>query len=113
MAAGLGSRYGGFKQIDRVGPGGEMLLEYAVFDAWRAGFRRVVFIIRRELADAFAALARGLPADLDVSWVFQEADRLPAWFARAPREKPWGTVHAVLSARDVINAPVAAGNADG
>ena len=89
-----------------------MLLEYAVFDARRAGFRRVVFIIRRELADAFAELARGLPADLDVSWVFQEADRLPAWFAPAPREKPWGTVHAVLSARDAITTPFAAVNAD-
>jgi UTP-glucose-1-phosphate uridylyltransferase len=112
MAAGLGSRYGGFKQVDRVGPSGEMLLEYAVFDARRAGVRRVVFIIRHELADAFAGLARGLPADLDVSWVFQEAERLPAWFARAPREKPWGTVHAVLSARDTVTTPFAAINAD-
>src|ERR1035437_8590132 len=60
MAAGLGTRYGGFKQVDRVGPRGEMLLEYGVFDARRAGFRRVVFIIRRELAPAFDVLARGL-----------------------------------------------------
>src|SRR5947207_13560059 len=80
MAAGLGSRYGGFKQVDRVGPSGEMLLEYALFDARRAGCHRVVFIIRHELADAFAQLARGLPADLDVSCVFQEAERVPAWF---------------------------------
>jgi hypothetical protein len=112
MAAGLGSRYGGFKQVDRVGPSGEMLLEYAVFDARRAGFRRVVFVIRHELADAFAELARGLPRDLEASWVFQDADRLPAWFERTDRTKPWGTVHAVLAARDAIAAPFAAVNAD-
>ena len=112
MAAGLGSRYGGFKQVDRVGPTGEMLLEYAVFDARRAGFRRVVFIIRDELADAFANLKRSLPADLEVSWVFQKADRLPPWFVAPARRKPWGTVHAVLSARDAISAPFAAVNAD-
>jgi choline kinase len=112
MAAGLGSRYGGFKQVDRVGPSGEMLLEYAVFDARRAGVRRVVFIIRNELADAFASLRRGLPADLDVSSVFQEAGRLPSWFVPPARRKPWGTVHAVLSARDAIDTPFAAVNAD-
>lgn len=89
-----------------------MLLEYAVFDARRAGFRRVVFIIRHELADAFANLKRSLPADLDVSWVFQEADRLPSWLVPPARRKPWGTVHAVLSARDVIATPFAAVNAD-
>ncbi len=112
MAAGLGSRYGGFKQIDRVGPSGEMLLEYAVFDARRAGWRRVVFIIRRELSGAFADLARGLPPDLDVSWVYQDADRLPPGSAPAVRTKPWGTVHAVLAARDTIDGPFAAVNAD-
>jgi hypothetical protein len=112
MAAGLGLRYGGFKQVDRVGPGGEMLLEYAVFDARRAGFRRVVFIIRRELTDAFADLARHLPSELDVSSVCQDPQRLPAWFTPPPRTKPWGTVHAVLAARDVISAPFAAVNAD-
>jgi hypothetical protein len=112
MAAGLGSRYGGFKQVDRVGPSGEMLLEYAVFDARRAGFRRVLFIIRDELADAFADLKRTLPADLDVSWVFQQADRLPSWFRPPARRKPWGTVHAVLSARDAIDTSFAAINAD-
>ena len=112
MAAGLGSRYGGFKQVDRVGPSGEMLLEYGVFDAHRAGFRHVVFVIRRELAGAFAELEPSLPADLDVSCVFQDAGRLPAWFDAPPRTKPWGTVHAVLSARDAIAAPFAAVNAD-
>lgn len=112
MAAGLGTRYGGFKQVDRVGPRGEMLLEYGVFDARRAGFRRVVFIIRRELAPAFDALARGLPSGLDVACVYQDVDRLPAWFAPPVRTKPWGTVHAVLAARDAIGEPFAVVNAD-
>ncbi len=112
MAAGLGTRYGGFKQVDRVGPRGELLLEYGVFDARRAGFRRVVFIIRRELAPAFDALARVLPPGLDVSCVYQDDDRLPAWFAPPSRTKPWGTVHAVLAARDAVAEPFAVVNAD-
>jgi choline kinase len=112
MAAGLGSRYGGFKQVDRVGPAGEMLLEYAVFDARRAGFRRVVFVIRRELSNAFADLARQLPRDLDVSWVYQDPGRIPSWFVPPPRTKPWGTAHAVLAARDAISAPFIVVNAD-
>src|SRR5262249_30584305 len=98
MAAGLGTRYGGFKQVDHVGPSGEMLLEYAMFDARRAGFRRVLFIIRRELIDAFAGLEHTLPRDLDVSWVIQDPDVLPGGFRRPPaRTKPWGTVHALLA----------------
>jgi choline kinase len=112
MAAGLGLRYRGFKQLDRVGPGGEMLLEYAIFDARRAGFRRVVFIIRRELTEAFAELARHLPSDVEVSSVCQDPERLPAWFTPPRRTKPWGTVHAVLAARDAISTPFAAVNAD-
>lgn len=112
MAAGLGSRYGGFKQVDRVGPAGEMLLEYAIFDARRAGFRRVVFVIRRELANAFADLERQLPADLDVSWVYQDPNQLPSWFTSPPRTKPWGTAHAVLAAREAISAPFIVVNAD-
>jgi hypothetical protein len=113
MAAGLGTRYGGFKQVDQVGPGGEMLLEYAIFDARRAGFRRVLFIIRAELVDAFTGLKRTLPADLDVSWVLQDPDVLPAPFTRPPqRTKPWGTVHALLAARRAIGGPFAAVNAD-
>ncbi len=112
MAAGVGSRYGGFKQIDCVGPSGEMLLEYAVFDAWRAGFRRVVFIIRRELDRAFADLAAGLPPELEIVRVHQDADVLPPGFSAAHRAKPWGTVHAVLAARDVIDEPFVCVNAD-
>jgi len=112
MAAGLGSRYGGFKQVDQVGPSGEMLLEYAVFDARRAGFRRMVFVIRRELTKAFSELAGRLPADLEVSLVCQDAERLPSWFEPPPRTKPWGTVHAVLAARDVITTSFSVVNAD-
>ena len=113
MAAGLGSRYGGFKQVDRVGPGGEMLLEYAMFDARRAGFHRVLFIIRQELVDAFSGLTRTLPADLNVAWVIQDPDALPDGFRRPPeRTKPWGTVHALLAACREIAGPFAAINAD-
>src|SRR5205814_4653045 len=112
MAAGLGSRYGGLKQIDRVGPAGETLVDYAVFDARRAGFRRVVFIIREELTDAFADLTRHLPAGLDVSWVYQDPSRLPPGSGAPRRTTPWGTVHAVLAARRAIGSPFATINAD-
>jgi hypothetical protein len=113
MAAGLGTRYGGFKQVDRIGPSGEMLLEYAIFDARRAGFRRVVFIVRRELVEAFDGLMRTLPPDLDVSWVVQDPDVLPGTFSRPPaRTKPWGTVHALLATRDAVDGAFAAVNAD-
>ena len=112
MAAGLGTRYGGFKQIDRVGPRGEVLLEYAVFDARRAGFRHVVFIIRRELAPAFDALARVLPSGLDVSCAYQDDERLPEGCVPIARAKPLGTVHAVLSVRDPSGGPYAVVNAD-
>ena len=112
LAAGLGTRYGGFKQVDRVGPGGEVLLEYAVFDARRAGFHRIVFVIRRDLAPAFDALAHLLPPGLDVSCVYQDGERLPDGFAAPSRVKPWGTVHAVLSAHDASGGPYAIVNAD-
>ncbi len=113
MAAGLGSRYGGAKQFDRVGPGGESLVEYAIFDARRAGFGRVVFIIRRDLDAAFGALKRALPGDLEIACVVQDPGDLPPGFVRPPnREKPWGTVHAVLAARDLVSSPFAVINAD-
>jgi hypothetical protein len=80
MAAGMGSRYGGAKQIDGVGPRGETLLEYSLYDARRAGFGRVVFVTRRDLADAFATLTGRLPADFDVRIVYQTHDQVPSWF---------------------------------
>lgn len=112
MAAGVGSRYGGAKQMDGVGPGGELLLEYAVFDARRAGFGRAVFIIRRELAVAFDDLARRLSHAIDVTCVIQEAADVPAWFNAPPRTKPWGTAHAVLTARHAVDTAFAVVNAD-
>jgi hypothetical protein len=104
MAAGVGSRYGGPKQLDRVGPAGETLVDYAIFDARRAGFTRVVLVIREALTAAFSDVVRHTPGDLPVSWVYQE---------EAPgRAAPWGTVHAVLAARDAVASPFATINAD-
>ena len=112
MAAGLGSRYGGLKQLDRVGPDGETLIDYAVFDARRAGFTRVVFVIREELADAFASFIRRFSTGLDVSCVYQDVSRLPAGFRAPQRSTPWGTVHAVLAAKGAVASPFATINAD-
>jgi hypothetical protein len=114
MAAGLGSRYGGLKQIDRFGPGGETIMDYAVFDALAAGFGKVVFIIRRDFEAEFRAVVAGkYEVRLAVDYVFQELGDLPAGFAAPPgRTKPWGTVHAVWCARNVVREPFACVNAD-
>ena len=114
LAAGMGSRYGGLKQLDPVGPGGETILDYAVFDAIRAGFGRVVFVIRRDFADAFATqVAAKYAGRIRVDTVFQALDALPAGTSiPAGREKPWGTGHAVWCARDAIREPFAVIGAD-
>jgi NDP-sugar pyrophosphorylase family protein len=114
LAAGLGSRYGGLKQIDPVGPSGETLLDYAVFDALRAGFDRVVFVIRRDFADAFRAqVIAKYSGQVRTDVVYQELETLPAgWAAPAGRQKPWGTGHAVWCAREAIREPFAVINAD-
>ena len=113
MAAGLASRYGSSKQLDGVGPKGELLLEYSIFDAKRAGFTRVVFVIRKEIEEAMREFATRLPADLDVKFAIQDLSQVPSWFGvPATRTKPWGTVHAVLAARDLIDGPFAVLNAD-
>ena len=114
MAAGLGSRYGGLKQIDPVGPCGEVLVHYSLYDAARAGFARVVFVIRREHeADFRAVIGDRVAGALQVDYAFQELDDLPAGFAvPAGRTKPWGTAHAVLAARRLIDGPFAVINAD-
>ncbi|TAK17351.1 MAG: nucleotidyltransferase [Acidobacteria bacterium] len=113
MAAGLASRYGSSKQLDGVGPRGELLLEYSIFDARRAGFTRVVFIIRREIEPAMREFARRLPADLTVDFAVQDLSQVPSWFATpSTRTKPWGTVHAVLAARGILDGPFAVLNAD-
>lgn len=114
MAAGMGSRYGGLKQIDPVGPSGEVVLDYSVFDAVRAGFGRVVFIIRRDIEDAFKKqVGDHYTGRIDVDYVFQELDDLPGGYdVPKGREKPWGTTHAILACRDAVREPFAVVNAD-
>lgn len=114
LAAGMGSRYGGLKQLDPVGPGGATIMDYSVFDALRAGFAKVVFVIRRAFERDFRALLGGrYETRAPVAYAFQELDQLPAGFA-APsgRTKPWGTAHAVLAARPAVDGPFAVINAD-
>ena len=114
LAAGMGSRFGGLKQVQPVGPHGELIIEYSVFDALRAGFDRLVLVIRKEIeADFRATIGRRLEARLDVQYVCQEIDSLPTGCkAPAGRTKPWGTGHAVLVAREAVQRPFAAINAD-
>jgi NDP-sugar pyrophosphorylase family protein len=114
LAAGRGSRFGGLKQIEPVGPSGETLLDYAVYDAARAGFDRVVFVIRREFEDAFrSAVTAKYSGRVAVGFVFQEIDDVPEGCAVAiGREKPWGTGHAVWCARRALDGPFAVINAD-
>ncbi|MEO1236493.1 MAG: sugar phosphate nucleotidyltransferase [Planctomycetota bacterium] len=114
LAAGMGSRYGGLKQIDRFGPHGETIVDYSVYDALRAGFGRVVFVIRREFEDAFRrTVGDRYERHLDVGYAYQELDALPAGHdLPAGREKPWGTGHAILVAKGVIHEPFAVVNAD-
>lgn len=114
LAAGMGSRYGGLKQIDPVGPSGETVLDYGVYDAIRAGFGRVVFVIRREFEEAFrSAVTSKYAGRIEVGFVFQSADDLPGGFSLPPgREKPWGTGHAVWCARNAVTGPFAVINAD-
>lgn len=115
MAAGMGSRYGGLKQIDPVGPGGQIILDYSIYDAHRAGFERAVFIIRPELEDAFEqAIGQKARRLMQVDYAYQTLDRLPAGLkAPAGREKPLGTAHAVWCAKDLVaGAPIAVINAD-
>ncbi len=114
MAAGLGSRYGGNKQIDRIGPNGEILMEYSIHDAVEAGFDKVVFVIRRSMADQFREMIGDkIAKKVRVEYAFQEYDSLPGGFqAPADRTKPYGTVHAVTCAKDVIHEPFAVINAD-
>lgn len=114
LAAGIGSRFGGFKQIEPLGAAGEIIVDYAVFDAWRAGFTRVVFVIRPELEQPFRAhFDEKLRGRMDVRYVFQELHHLPAGFSVPPgRQKPWGTAHAIWCAREAVAGPFAAINAD-
>jgi len=114
LAAGMGSRYGGLKQIDPVGPSGETMLDYSVFDALRAGFGRVVFVIRRDFEAVFRErVASKYVGRIEVDFVFQSLDALPPGItAPAGREKPWGTGHATWCAREKVGEPFAVINAD-
>lgn len=114
LAAGLGSRYGGLKQLDPIGPGGELILDYAVYDAARAGVDRVVFVIRPEMEAEFHRLwGHRYTERLDVAYALQRLEDLPAGFIAPPeRSKPWGTAHAVFAARGLVRGPFLAANAD-
>jgi NDP-sugar pyrophosphorylase family protein len=113
LAAGMGSRYGGLKQIDPVGPNGAIVIDYAIYDAIRAGFGKVVFIIRESMHEQFVERFACLPDCIEVDYAFQDACPLPNGFEQpAGREKPWGTGHAVLSAAKAIDGPFCVINAD-
>jgi UTP-glucose-1-phosphate uridylyltransferase len=114
LAAGMGSRYGGLKQLDPIGPGGETLMDYSVYDALRAGFSRLVFVIRRDMEAQFkSTIGQKFERLVQVQYAYQELENLPAGFSvPAGRAKPWGTGHAVLAAADVIHEPFAVINAD-
>ncbi len=114
MAAGMGSRFGGLKQITPVGPAGEKLMDYSIYDALRAGFGKVVFVIKHAIEEPFKKeIGDAVAAHVQVEYVYQELDALPAGYTVPQgREKPWGTGHAVLCCRDVVKEPFAVINAD-
>jgi len=114
MAAGIGRRYGGLKQIDPIGPHGEIILDYSVYDALRAGFESVVFVINREIEQAFRErVGSTIERQVETRYVFQELEDVPdGCDVPTDRQKPWGTGHATLSCRDVVGSPFAVINAD-
>ena len=114
LAAGMGSRFGGLKQIEPIGPHGETILDYSIYDALRAGFAKAVFVLRREIEETFrSTIAARFEDRVAVDFVFQEIDNLPSGFIPPPgRTKPWGTAHAVLMAANAIHEPFAVINAD-
>lgn len=114
MAAGIGSRYGGLKQIDPVGANGELIIDYSIYDALKAGFEKIVFIIKREIEDDFREIIGDrMEKRAEIAYAFQELDQLPPGYAIPEgRVKPWGTTHALLSAREFLGGPFAVINAD-
>lgn len=114
LAAGMGSRYGGLKQLDGVGPHGETIMDYSIFDALRAGFGKVVFVIRKDFEDDFRKkILSKYEGHIPVEVVFQSLDKLPEGYSVDPeRKKPWGTNHAVFMGREAINEPFVVINAD-
>ncbi len=114
LAAGMGSRYGGLKQLDPVGPDGETIMDYSMFDAHRAGFGKVVFVIRKDIEEAFKrSIGAHFEKRVAVEYVFQETGKLiPGFATPAGRTKPWGTTHAILMAANAIHEPFGVINAD-
>lgn len=114
MAAGMGSRFGGLKQMEPISADGRVLLDFSAYDAKRAGFTKIVFVIKQAIADDFIELVgKRIEKLIDVEYVYQELDKLPEGFAcPEARQKPWGTAHAILCCKDVINEPFAVVNAD-
>lgn len=114
LAAGMGSRYGGLKQLDGLGPGGETIMDYSIYDAVNAGFGKLVFVIRQSFENDFREkIVSKYEKKIPVELVFQELDKLPEGFTPHPdRVKPWGTNHAVMMGKEVINEPFAVINAD-
>ncbi len=114
MAAGMGSRFGGLKQVEPIGPKGEALLDFSVYDAKKAGFTKVVFIIKHQIEKEFKELVgKRIEKIIDVEYAFQEIDMLPEGFvAPDDRTKPWGTGHAIYCCRDIVKTPFAVINAD-
>lgn len=114
LAAGMGSRYGGNKQLDQVGPSGETIIDYSIYDAIRAGFGKIVFVIRRDIEEQVKErFVNRLKGKIDVDYVFQEITNLPEGVAVNPeRQKPWGTSHAILVAKEKIKEPFGVINSD-
>lgn len=114
MAAGMGSRFGGLKQLEPIGPNGEVILDFSVFDAKKAGFNKAVFIIRRDVeADFREVVGKRVEKHIDTEYVFQDMENLPQGFSVPDgRTKPWGTGHAIYCCKDVINTPFVVINAD-
>lgn len=114
MAAGMGSRFGGLKQIAPIGPRGEVILDFSVYDAKKAGFTKTVFIIKKAIEKDFReCVGKRIEKMMDVDYAFQETNKIPSEFSMySTRQKPWGTGHAVLCARDKISTPFAVINAD-
>lgn len=114
MAAGMGSRFGGLKQIQPIGPNGEMILDFSIYDAVKAGFNKAVFIIKKEIEKEFREVCgKRIEKMIDVDYAFQELDKIPEGYSvPKDRQKPWGTAHAVLCARDIVKSPFAVINAD-
>ena len=114
LAAGMGSRFGGLKQVEPVGPNGEFIIDYSIYDAIQAGFTKVVFIIKEEMYDLFReTVGKRIEGKIQVEYAFQKIDNVPE-FVNIPEErtKPWGTAHAILSAKDKVNSNFVMINSD-